>query len=140
LHFNTMQMGLEELLRFSDRNAMAHGCEVRLPFLNHQLVSYVFGLTSNYKIHDGFTKYILRKTMQGKLPDETVWRKDKIGFEPPQHQWMSAPLMQDYLFEAKRDLVNNKILKPEVMNKKFNNLGAHEPENLNWRFLCASRL
>jgi asparagine synthase (glutamine-hydrolysing) len=56
LHFNTMQMGLEELLRFSDRNAMAHGCEVRLPFLNHQLVSYVFGLTSNYKIHDGFTK------------------------------------------------------------------------------------
>jgi asparagine synthase (glutamine-hydrolysing) len=78
--------------------------------------------------------------MQGKLPDEIVWRKDKIGFEPPQHQWMSAPLMRDYLFEAKRDLVNNKILKPEVMNKKFNNFGAHEPENLNWRFLCASRL
>jgi asparagine synthase (glutamine-hydrolysing) len=63
LHFNTMQMGLEELLRFSDRNAMAHGCEVRLPFLNHQLVSYVFGLTSNYKIHDGFTKFILRKNV-----------------------------------------------------------------------------
>jgi asparagine synthase (glutamine-hydrolysing) len=140
LHFNTMQMGLEELLRFSDRNAMAHGCEVRLPFLNHQLVSYVFGLTSNYKIHDGFTKYILRKTMQGKLPDEIVWRKDKIGFEPPQHQWMNTVIMQDYLFEAKRDLVNNNILKPEVMDKKFENFGAHEPENLNWRFLCASRL
>ena len=140
LHFNTMQMGLEELLRFSDRNAMAHGCEVRLPFLNLQLVSYVFGLPSSYKIHDGFTKYILRKTMDGKLPDQIVWRKDKIGFEPPQHQWMNAVIMQDYLFEAKRDLVNNKILKPEVMNKRFNNLGAHEPENLNWRFLCASRL
>jgi len=140
LHFNTMQMGLEELLRFSDRNAMAHGCEVRLPFLNHQLVSFVFGLPSSYKIHDGFTKYILRKMMQGKLPDEIVWRKDKIGFEPPQHQWMNATLMQDYLFEAKRDLVNNKVLKPEIMNKRFNNFGAHEPENLNWRFLCASRL
>jgi len=140
LHFNTMQMGLEELLRFSDRNAMAHGCEVRLPFLNHQLVSYVFGLPSSYKIHDGFTKYILRKTMDGKLPDQIVWRKDKIGFEPPQNQWMNAVIMQDYLFEAKRYLVNNKILKPEVMHKKFDNLGAHEPENLNWRFLCASRL
>jgi asparagine synthase (glutamine-hydrolysing) len=140
LHFNTIQMGLEELLRFSDRNAMAHGCEVRLPFLNHQLVSYVFSLPSSLKIHDGFTKYILRKTMQGKLPDDIVWRKDKIGFEPPQHQWMNAALMQDYLFEAKRNLVTNKILKAEVLNTKFNNFGAHEPENLNWRFLCASRL
>lgn len=140
LHFNTMQMGLAELLRFADRNSMAHGCEVRLPFLNHVLVSYVFSLPSSLKIHDGFTKYILRKTMQGKLPDEIVWRKDKIGFEPPQHQWMNTVIMQDYLFEAKRDLVNNKILKPEVMNTKFNNFGAHEPENLNWRFLCASRL
>jgi len=140
LHFNTMQMGLEELLRFSDRNAMAHGCEVRLPFLNHQLVSYVFSLPSSLKIHDGFTKYILRKTMQGKLPDDIVWRKDKIGFEPPQHQWMNAALMQDYLFEAKRNLVTNKILKADVLNTKFNNFGAHEPENLNWRFLCASRL
>jgi asparagine synthase (glutamine-hydrolysing) len=140
LHFNTMQMGLEELLRFSDRNAMAHGCEVRLPFLNHQLVSYVFGLPSNYKIHDGFTKFILRKTMQGKLPDEIVWRKEKIGFEPPQQQWMNSFIMQDYLFEAKRNLVHDKILKPEVMNVNFNNSGAHEYENVNWRFLCASRL
>jgi len=140
LHFNTMQMGLEELLRFSDRNAMAHGCEVRLPFLNHQLVSYAFSLPSSLKIHDGFTKYILRKTMQGKLPDEIVWRKEKVGFEPPQNQWMDSVLMQDYLFEAKRNLVNNNILKPDVMNKNLQNSGAHEPENLNWRFLCASRL
>ena len=135
-----MQMGLSELLRFADRNSMAHGCEVRLPFLNHDLVSYVFSLPSSLKIHEGFTKYILRKSMQGKLPDEIVWRKEKIGFEPPQNQWMNSTLMQDYLFEAKRNLVNNNILKPEVMNKNLQNSGAHEPENLNWRFLCASQL
>jgi len=140
LHFNTMEMGLSELLRFADRNSMAHGCEVRLPFLNHQLVSYVFSLPSSLKIHDGFTKYILRKTMQGKLTDEIVWRKEKIGFEPPQNQWMNATLMQDYLFEAKRNLVNNNILKPDVMHKNLQNSGAHEPQNLNWRFLCASQL
>ncbi len=140
LYFNTMQMGLGELLRFADRNSMAHGCEVRLPFLNHDLVSYVFSLPSSFKIQDGFTKYILRKTMQGKLPNEIVWRKEKIGFEPPQNQWMNSTLMQDYLFEAKRNLVNNNILKPEVMQKNFENSGAHEPENLNWRFLCASQL
>ena len=78
--------------------------------------------------------------MQGKLPDEIVWRKEKIGFEPPQQQWMNSFIMQDYLFEAKRNLVNDKILKPEVMNVNFNNSGAHEYENVNWRFLCASRL
>ncbi|MCX6293262.1 MAG: asparagine synthase (glutamine-hydrolyzing), partial [Sphingobacteriales bacterium] len=140
LYFNTMQMGLSELLRFADRNSMAHGCEVRLPFLNHQLVSYVFSLPSSLKIHDGFTKYILRKTMQGKLPNEIVWRKEKIGFEPPQNQWMDSTLMQDYLHEAKRNLVNNNILKPEIMHKNFANSEAHEPENLNWRFICASQL
>jgi asparagine synthase (glutamine-hydrolysing) len=140
LYFNTMQMGLSELLRFADRNSMAHGCEVRLPFLNHELVSYAFSLPSSLKIHDGFTKYILRKSMQGKLPNDIIWRKEKIGFEPPQNQWMNAKLMQDYLFEAKRNLVNNNILKPEVMHKNFENSGAHETENLNWRFLCASKL
>ena len=140
LYFNTMQMGLSELLRFADRNSMAHGCEVRLPFLNYQLVSYAFSLPSSFKIQDGFTKYVLRKTMQGKLPNEIVWRKEKIGFEPPQNQWMDSALMQDYLFEAKRNLVNNNILKPEIMHKNFANSEAHEPENLNWRFICASQL
>jgi asparagine synthase (glutamine-hydrolysing) len=44
LHFNTHTMGLEELLRFADRNSMAHGREVRLPFLNHELVEFIFSL------------------------------------------------------------------------------------------------
>ena len=40
-------MGLEELLRFADRNSMAHGREVRLPFLNHELVEFIFSLPAN---------------------------------------------------------------------------------------------
>src|SRR5205814_9013220 len=40
LYFNACQGGLQELLRYADRNSMAHGCEVRLPFLNHQLVEF----------------------------------------------------------------------------------------------------
>ena len=43
LYFNTMQFGLgRALLRFADRNSMAHGCEVRLPFLSHELVEFIF--------------------------------------------------------------------------------------------------
>ena len=90
------------MLRYADRNSMAHGREVRLPFLSHELVEFIFSLPSHFKIHDGWTKWILRKTVEKKLPPEIVWRKDKIGFEPPQKSWMEHKLVQDYLHESKR--------------------------------------
>ena len=46
LYFNTCMHGLEELLRYADRNSMAHGREVRLPFLSHELVEFLFSLPS----------------------------------------------------------------------------------------------
>ena len=42
LYYNTFQFGLAELLRYADRNSMAHSREVRLPFLNHELVEFIF--------------------------------------------------------------------------------------------------
>ena len=113
-------MGLEELLRFADRNSMAHGREVRLPFLNHELVEFIFSLPSQLKMHDGWTKFLLRKAMDKKLPDEIVWRKDKVGFEPPQKQWMQDTTLQEYIHEAKRKLVNAGILTKKHWIKKLN--------------------
>ncbi len=138
LYFDVMEMGLEELLRYADRNAMAHGCEARLPFLQHELVEYVFSLPSQFKIHDGFTKYILRKTMNGKLPDSIVWRKDKVGFEPPQKSWMQDATMQAYMQESKRKLVDMGILKPEVLHKKIKALDAYDKNNHDWRYLSVA--
>lgn len=140
LYFNTMQSGLEELLRFSDRNAMAHGREVRLPFLNADLVQFVFSLPSKYKINKGYTKSLLRKLMDNRLPDEIVWRTDKVGYEPPQKQWMENPVMKEYLFEAKRTLVKNDILKPQALHKKNKSLHAHQADNFDWRYLCVAQL
>ena len=65
LYFNTCTHGLEELLRYADRNSMAHGREVRLPFFHHELVEFIFSLPSHFKIRNGWTKWLLRK----------VWRK-----------------------------------------------------------------
>jgi len=140
LHFNTTEMGLEELLRFADRNSMAHGREVRLPFLNHELVEFVFSLPSQLKMHDGWTKFLLRKTMDKKLPDEIVWRKEKIGFEPPQKNWMQDPAVQEYILEAKRKLVNSGILTKKALDKKIEPLSAHADKNYDWRYLCAARV
>ncbi len=140
IHFNITEMGLEELLRFADRNSMAHGREVRLPFLNHELVEFVFSLPSQLKMHDGWTKFLLRQTMDKKLPDEIVWRKEKVGFEPPQKNWMEETALQDYMHEAKKKLANAGILTKAAVDKKIEPLAAHADKNYNWRYLCAAQV
>ena len=140
LYFNTCIHGLEELLRYADRNSMAHGREVRLPFLSHELVEFIFSLPSGFKIRQGWTKWLLRKAMEKKLPGEITWRKDKVGFEPPQKAWMEDRRVQEAIQEAKRKLVNEKILKPETLNKKIEPKAAHEADNFDWRYLSATIL
>ena len=140
LYFNTMQSGLEELLRYSDRNAMAHGREVRLPFLYDEMVKFIFSLPSGYKIRNGFTKFILRSVMENKLPHNIVWRTDKIGYEPPQKQWMENPLLKDFLYEAKAKLVKEDILKPHVLAKKQKINHAHDADNYDWRYSCIAQM
>jgi asparagine synthase (glutamine-hydrolysing) len=138
LYFNTFQSGLEELLRYADRNSMAHGVEVRLPFLNHQLVEFIFSLPSQYKIQNGFTKFLLRTSMNHILPEEIGWRKDKIGFETPQKLWMSNSVLQDYIHEAKKKLVAKNILKSTTLDKKINPSDSYDPDNFDWRYLTAA--
>ena len=140
LYFNTCMHGLEELLRYADRNSMAHGREVRLPFLDHELVEFVFSLPANFKIRNGWTKWLLRETMKGKLPDEITWRKDKTGFEPPQEQWIINDKIRELITDSKKILVDEKILKPEVINKKIEAKPAYEAGNYDWRYLTASFL
>jgi len=140
LYFNTMTHGLEELLRYADRNAMAHGREIRLPFLSHELVDFVFSLPSHFKIRNGWSKWLLRESVKEKLPQAIAWRRDKIGFEPPQKKWMENKHLQDAIQEARRKLVHQKILKQEVLNKKIIPSAAFEAENYEWRYFSAASL
>ncbi|MCW3093785.1 MAG: hypothetical protein JWP81_4854 [Ferruginibacter sp.] len=140
LYYNTRVTGLEELLRYADRNSMAHGREVRLPFLSHELVEFLFSLPAHFKIHNGWTKWLLRSSMNKKLPHETVWRHDKVGFEPPQFQWMENKMLQDYIYESKKKLVYNRVLKTSALNKKILPLHAHAKDNFDWRYLCAAQV
>ncbi len=139
LYFNTCMHGLEELLRYADRNSMAHGREVRLPFLNHQLVEFLFLLPSHFKIRQGWTKWLLRKAMEETLPASITWRADKIGLEPPQLAWMQLSSLRDMINEAKRKMVDEKILKPEVLNKKIRPTSAYEKNNYDWKYLVSAQ-
>jgi len=140
LYFNTMQFGLEELLRYADRNSMAHGVEVRLPFLSHELVQFVFSLPSQYKLQKGFTKYLLRQSMQQHLPSTIVYRTDKIGYEPPQQQWMQTTAFNELLQLSRQKLVKAEILKQSVLHQPVNAQAAHAVNNDDWRYFCAAHL
>lgn len=140
LHFNCFIHGLQELLRLADRNSMAHGREVRLPFLSHELVEFLFSLPSHFKIRKGRTKWLLRESMKNILPDSITWRTDKVGFEPPQQQWMEDKNVMEAIRAAKEKLIQEKILKPEVLDKNIRPLAAHEAGNDDWRYLSAALL
>jgi asparagine synthase (glutamine-hydrolysing) len=138
LYFDTFGSGLEQLLRYADRNSMAHGREVRLPFLNHDLVEFIFSLPVSLKLHNGFTKWILRKLMSDKLPGEIVWTKRKTGFEPPQREWMKHPMVQHYIEEAKIKLVREGILSKIVLNQRPSVSDAFERHARDWRWMAVS--
>lgn len=140
LYYNTFLNGLEELLQYADRNSMAHGREVRLPFLYHELAAFIFSLPARYKIRDGYTKWVLRKRMESVLPPAIVWRKDKVGFEPPQQVWMQDEPVKEYIREARRVLVNKGILNRAVLDKKIQPQETHAADNFDWRYLVAGTL
>ena len=88
---------MHELLRYEDRNSMAFSIESRVPFLDHRLLEYSLSLPDDWKINEGWMKYILRKSAEPFLPKEVVWRKDKKGFVTPQKVWF---------LELKNNLLN----------------------------------
>lgn len=140
LHSNTMKFGLQQLLRYADRNSMAHSREVRLPFLSHELVDFLFTLPETYKINEGWTKWIMRTTFENTLPKEIAWRVDKIGYEPPQKNWMDSEEMKDKIMANKELLVTHDFLNKKTLQKKYANDSALNVNNKNWNILMSGNL
>jgi asparagine synthase (glutamine-hydrolysing) len=86
------QRGLPELLRYEDRNSMAHSLEARVPFLDHRLVELAFSLPGGELIRNGRTKDVLRRALGGLLPDPIRERRDKLGFVTPERRWLRGAL------------------------------------------------
>jgi asparagine synthase (glutamine-hydrolysing) len=83
---------LATLLRYGDRNSMAHSREVRLPFLDHRIVEFAFSLTPSHLMGDIRTKRLLRDAMEGVVPEVVARRWNKQGFLPPQDDWIDGRL------------------------------------------------
>jgi len=115
----TLEPGLDAALRYSvevsklplylrveDRNAMAHGVEVRLPFLDYRLVEIAFSAGAQRKLHGARTKCLLRDAMQGRIPESVRTATRKFGFPTSIDSWMRGPL-----YEPLRDLLSSRVVR-----------------------------
>jgi asparagine synthase (glutamine-hydrolysing) len=74
-----------------DRASMAHSLEVREPLMDHELVEWLASLPSELKIRGRESKFLLKKSMEGKLPDD-IMHRPKMGFAVPLARWFRGPL------------------------------------------------
>lgn len=93
-------------LRTEDRNSMAHGVELRLPFLDYRLVSLAFRLGSEWKIRGEYTKVLLREAMRHRIPENVRSRVQKFGFPTAVDQWFRGALL-----EPLRDLIASRVVR-----------------------------
>lgn len=83
--------GLVDLLRYGDRNSMRWSVESRVPFLTTDFAEYVLRLPESFLVsQNGRTKDIFRKAMYGIVPNQILERKDKVGFETPELDWLKT--------------------------------------------------
>jgi asparagine synthase (glutamine-hydrolysing) len=88
LHQTVVETSLPMLLRYEDRNSMAHSIESRVPFLTPQLADFVLRLPEEHILGaDGTSKRVFRAAMRGLVPDAVLDRRDKIGFATPERDW-----------------------------------------------------
>jgi asparagine synthase (glutamine-hydrolysing) len=106
---------LMRLLRYEDKNSMAHSIEARLPFLDYRFVEIAASINPEFKIHNGWSKFILRDISSEKLPYDISWRRDKKGFESPT-TWIND--IESFLPVIKKSKLLSEIVNPT--NPKLN--------------------
>jgi asparagine synthase (glutamine-hydrolysing) len=100
---------LRSLLRYEDRNSMRFSIESRTPFADDiSLIGDVFSIPSVYKIHDGWSKSLLRRAAGPVLPVGIRGRTDKVGFATPEYHWIQElkAELKDYITDNLKPYVN----------------------------------
>ena len=118
--------GLVNLLHYGDAISMMYSLESRLPFMDYKLVEFAFKLPAQYKIQQGFGKYIHRKAMEDVLTDNIIYGMSKIGFKSPiekviaENKNVQDILLSDSLNNRKLFNINGleKLLKLTISKKK----------------------
>lgn len=140
LYHNIFHGELQVLLRYCDRNSMSQSREVRLPFLYHELVEFVLSLPPYFKINAGWTKWILRTAFSNLLPEPIAWRKDKIGYEPPQNSWLQNNKVKEKIYESKRKLYEHNVISKKEFERNKNSKNTSGENKKNWKLWMAGKM
>jgi len=118
---------LPQNLRWADRCFMWHSIGYRAPFADDiDLIEYVFQIPGVYKIHNGWSKYLLRESMGSLMPKQVKERTDKIGFATPEYDWLRS--IKPYVFDGVGSDING-ILKISRMEKDWEKMFAGQNKN-----------
>ncbi len=107
---NEFRLRLPELLLMRvDKISMSVSLEARVPFLDHELVDFSFDIPEEWKTRNGVAKYLLKKAVEGIIPDELIYRK-KMGFGAPMADWLRGRF---------GDRVEAEIMGSELMSRGY---------------------
>lgn len=131
------QNSLPSLLRYEDKNSMKYSIEGRVPYLDFELLRFVFGLTPDAIIKHGWNKYILRKSVNKLLPRMIVKRRDKIGFTTPENEWFLRMKNKIYGIFLSESFASRSYLNQAEIIKAFQKFIEEKTDDsmLFWRFI-----
>jgi asparagine synthase (glutamine-hydrolysing) len=109
LYVDTKTSLPDDLLLKADKMTMANSIELRVPFLDHKLLEFAASLMESYKVHGLTTKYILKRTLTNRIPDEIINRR-KVGFPVPFGTWLRTDL---------KDFVQDILLDRTTLNRGY---------------------
>jgi asparagine synthase (glutamine-hydrolysing) len=127
-HLILAERGLPELLRYEDRNSMAHSIEARVPFLDYRLVEVLYSLDASDLITEGVTKMALRRAFGDLLPAPVRARIDKLGFVTPSRRFFQGAFGEyaAALFDS-REFAEREFVDVEEAQRCLAALRAGEP-------------
>ena len=127
-------------LRFNDRISMMYGTELREPFLDYELVEYVFSRPTNFKIKDGIQKWMLRKIAEKFLQKDLVLAP-KRPLQTPQREWLSENL-KGWVTAEVEVLKQNPWFDPKALQSELDNFfkGDNQSSFHIWQWINAAQI
>ena len=137
LYTDTQMILPDVFLEKVDRSTMAGSIESRVPFLDNELVDFALSLPSHQKIKGGTKKYLLKKALEGILPNEILYGP-KTGFSVPFGFWLSETL-KDYFYSKLNEcsFSDNSYLNERVVKTLFKDFedGSRDNSFILWKIL-----
>lgn len=129
---------MDQVLVKVDRASMFASLEVRAPMLDYRLVEFVANLPDHLKLHGNTTKYLLKRLMTGRLPDEIIHRR-KQGFAIPIAGWLAGelqPMARELL--SPNQLKEQGIFNPDYITRLLDEHTARRADHrkLLWNLVC----